>query len=68
MVGAGFMARGTALQIVQYTKGMRLVAIANRTLERARRAYVEAGVDQAEIVQVESQAALEKALAAGKPA
>lgn len=68
MVGAGFMARGTALQIVQYTKGMRLVAIANRTLERARRAYMEAGVDEAAIVQVDSQAALEKALAAGKPA
>jgi predicted homoserine dehydrogenase-like protein len=68
MIGAGFMARGTALQIVQYTQGMRLVAIANRTAERARQAYVEAGLAAASIRHVESQAALEQAIAAGAPA
>jgi predicted homoserine dehydrogenase-like protein len=31
LVGAGFMGRGIALQIVSATRGMRLVAIANRT-------------------------------------
>ncbi|HMQ29543.1 MAG TPA: NAD(P)-dependent oxidoreductase [Chloroflexaceae bacterium] len=68
LIGAGFMARGTALQIVQYTKGMRLVAIANRTVEKARRAYVEAGVPDKAITPVESQSALEQAIAAGRPA
>ncbi len=45
MVGAGFMGRGVALQIIQaFKNGMRLVAIANRHLEGARRAYNEAGI------------------------
>lgn len=68
LIGAGFMARGVALQIARYTRGMRLVAIANRTLERARQAYVEAGLPADEIRAVESMAALERAIAAGKPA
>ncbi len=67
MIGAGFMARGTALQIIKYTKGMRLVAIANRTLERARQAYVESGVEATDVRVVESQAALEQAIADGAP-
>ena len=33
MIGAGFMARGIALQICNSVPGMELVAIANRTLE-----------------------------------
>jgi predicted homoserine dehydrogenase-like protein len=68
MVGAGFMARGTALQIVQYTTGMRLVAIANRTVDRAQQAYVEAGLPAERIRHVESQTALEQAIADGAPA
>jgi predicted homoserine dehydrogenase-like protein len=48
MIGAGFMARGIANQIVNATPGMRLVAIANRTLDNARRAYAEAGVEEVE--------------------
>jgi predicted homoserine dehydrogenase-like protein len=59
MIGAGFMARGTANQIINSVPGMRLVAIANRTLDRARRAYVEAGVDASEIVEVESAKGVE---------
>lgn len=50
MVGAGFMGRGIALQILNYTPGMDLVAIANRTLSGAIRAYREAGVQDVEIV------------------
>ncbi len=68
MIGAGFMARGTALQMMQYAQGMRLVAIANRTLERARNAYLEAGVTADDLRQVETQNELEAAIAAGKPA
>lgn len=45
MIGAGFMGRGIALQIVNSVPGMRLVAIANRNIDSAERAYSEAGVD-----------------------
>jgi predicted homoserine dehydrogenase-like protein len=50
MVGAGFMARGIALQISTVAKGIRLVAIANRRLEPARRAFVEAGLAEPRVV------------------
>jgi predicted homoserine dehydrogenase-like protein len=65
MVGAGFMGRGIALQIITATRGMELVAIANRTLDNARRAYGEAGVD-ANVV--ESEAALARAIERSEPA
>lgn len=44
LVGAGFMGRGIALQICNFVPGMELVAIANRTIAKARQAYQEAGV------------------------
>lgn len=46
LIGAGFMARGTANQIVNSVPGMRLVAISNRTIATAQRAWREAGVEQ----------------------
>jgi len=42
MIGAGFMGRGIANQIVNSVPGMRLAAIANRTVAQACRAYTEA--------------------------
>ncbi|HEV2150152.1 MAG TPA: Gfo/Idh/MocA family oxidoreductase [Longimicrobiaceae bacterium] len=66
MVGAGFMARGVALQMVNYVRGMELVAIANRTLAGAERAYREAGVERPRVV--ETVAALEEAIARGERA
>lgn len=66
MVGAGFMARGIALQLCGSTPGMRLVAISNRNLEGARRAYREAGVE--DVRAVERVAQLEEAIRAGQPA
>ena len=45
MTGAGYMGRGIALQIEKYVTGMQLVAISNRTLSQAKRAYKEAGID-----------------------
>jgi len=45
MVGAGFMGRGIALQILRYTPGIDLVAISNRSVDGAIRAYHEADVD-----------------------
>ena len=44
MVGAGYMARGIALQIVTAMPGIRLAAIANRTVAQAERAYRDCGV------------------------
>jgi predicted homoserine dehydrogenase-like protein len=45
MVGAGFMGRGLANQIINSVPGMRLAAIANRAVERAQQCYREAGVE-----------------------
>lgn len=66
LVGAGFMARGVALQIALSVPGMRVAAIANRTLDGARRAYREAGQEEMRVV--DSVAALERAIDAGIPA
>jgi predicted homoserine dehydrogenase-like protein len=64
MVGAGFMGRGIALQILSAVPGIRLVAIANRTLDGARAAYEQAGADAVEVV--ESVQELERAIGAGR--
>ncbi|MGQ9610176.1 MAG: NAD(P)H-dependent oxidoreductase [bacterium] len=55
MVGSGFMGRGIALQIIRYTKGMKLVAISNRHLEGARRAYADADIQNVQVVETVSQ-------------
>jgi predicted homoserine dehydrogenase-like protein len=64
MVGAGFMGRGIALQILSAVPGMRLVAIANRNIEKAHRAYAEAGAE--DVVEITDEAGLEEALGAGR--
>jgi predicted homoserine dehydrogenase-like protein len=64
MVGAGFMGRGIARQIVRSVPGMRLVAIANRNLDGAVRAYREAGA--ADVRVVSSVRELEDAVARGQ--
>lgn len=64
MVGAGFMASGAALEILKYKKGMRLVAIANRSLEKAKKAYKQAGIE--EIAEVAAQSELENRIKEGK--
>lgn len=66
LVGAGFMARGVALQIALSVPGMRVAAIANRTLEGARRAYREADVSGVRVVETVRQ--LEMAIESGVPA
>lgn len=65
MIGAGFMGRGVARQIIRYTPGMTLAAVSNRNLEGARRAYREAGVD--EVAVADSGAGIAAAVAAGGP-
>jgi len=64
MVGAGFMAQGIANQIINYTKGMRLSAIANRTLSKAITTYEYAGVADPKLIEKNSQ--LSDAINAGK--
>ena len=66
LIGAGFMARGVALQIALSVPGMRVAAIANRTLEGARRAYREADVSGVCVVETLTQ--LERAIESGVPA
>jgi predicted homoserine dehydrogenase-like protein len=44
LVGAGFMAKGIALQVALSVPGMRVAAIANRHLQSARQAYEQAGI------------------------
>jgi predicted homoserine dehydrogenase-like protein len=64
MVGAGFMGRGIANQIINSVPGMKLVAISNRHMDAARRAYLEAGVDDFEVVS--TVADLESSISRGK--
>lgn len=66
MIGAGFMGRGVALQILTAVPGMRLSAIACRNLEAARRAYHDAGAT--EVRAIESATDLDAAIALGLPA
>ena len=66
LVGAGFMGRGIALQILTATPGMELVAVSNRSLGPAREAFVAAGVDDPLVV--DSVPRLEQAIHDGQPA
>jgi len=63
LVGAGYMGRGIALQIEQYITGMKLVAIANRTIAAAERAYREAEVEA--VVRADTVGQLETAIEKG---
>jgi predicted homoserine dehydrogenase-like protein len=67
MIGAGFMAAGTLLQINTVHAGaMRVVAIANRTPAKAVQAYADAGQDDAAVC--DEAVALERAIATGRAA
>jgi predicted homoserine dehydrogenase-like protein len=61
LVGAGYMGRGVALQIIHSVPGMRLAAIYNRSLGKADRAYRQAGIT--EIYTVDSSAQLDDNIA-----
>ena len=64
MVGAGFMGQGLTNQIVNSVPGMSMAAIYNRTPERAEGVYRYSGVD--DVVHVDTQAAFEDAVRAGR--
>jgi len=64
MVGAGAMGRGIARQLLRVFRGIRLVAIANRTVANARHAYLQAGAT--DVTEVHSLPELEAAIAGGR--
>jgi predicted homoserine dehydrogenase-like protein len=66
MVGAGFMGQGLTNQIVNSVAGMRLVAVSNRHLKRARDVFEYAGVS--EVRSVDDDRALEAAISSGRSA
>jgi predicted homoserine dehydrogenase-like protein len=66
MVGAGFLGRALAKQIVRSVPGIELAAVSNRTVGFAREAFGGAGIEDVE--HVESVAALEHAVARGAKA
>jgi len=66
LLGAGFMGRGLANQIVNSVPGMELVAIANRHADRAEAAYTEAGAG--DVARVTTAGELDRAIAARRPA
>ena len=66
LVGAGATGRAIALHLGTPVPGIRLAAIANRTISTAERALTEAGLN--EWTRVDSAAAADAAIAAGVPA
>lgn len=66
LVGAGFAGRGFAARVLRRTAGMHIVAIANRTIAEAERAYSDAGIEDIETVG--TAADLAAAIRAGRPA
>jgi len=62
-LGAGYMVRGVAFQIITAVPEMGLVAVSNRTLETARKAYRNAGVDLVRVVETATD--LERAMGEG---
>jgi predicted homoserine dehydrogenase-like protein len=66
IIGAGYMGRGTVLQIETAMTGMRVAAVSNRTISEAERAYAQAGIET--VTTVETVAQLEEAVVSGRPA
>jgi len=66
VVGAGYMGRGITLQIRTAMQGMEVVAVSNRTLSEAERAYRESGAGS--IKRVKTVAQLEQSIAHRCPA
>jgi predicted homoserine dehydrogenase-like protein len=66
LIGAGAMARGFVAQVSALVPGMEVVAIANRTLQRAADAYLFAQRDGA--VGVDNLSGLDQAIASARPA
>jgi len=64
IVGAGYMGRAVAIQLLKPPRGMRLAAISNRTVAKAEQALRDGGASSFE--RVSSSVELERAVARGK--
>jgi predicted homoserine dehydrogenase-like protein len=65
MIGAGFMASGTALEIIKYRQGIALVGIANRNTDKATKAYNQAGITDLTIASTQDE--VDEAIQQNKP-
>lgn len=65
IVGAGYMARGIAAQIVHSLQGMELAALCNRHVEAAEQIFDGLGVDASQVQRADE---LEGEVAQGRPA
>lgn len=65
MIGAGFMGQGLTNQIANSIPGMRMAAIHNRHMQRAKDAYSYAGMD--DVVVAETQTQLDDAIRKERP-
>lgn len=66
MIGAGAMGRAIAYQITHCTPGMTVAAIANRSIDNARKAMADSGIENYR--EVDSHEGMAAALAEGLPA
>lgn len=64
LTGGGYMARCIALQFVTAVKGMKLVAICNRTIDKARDAYALGGVT--DVTSIDTVVEMEKSVNDGR--
>ena len=64
IIGAGYMGRGMALQIESAIPGMRVAALYNRTVETAKSALEQCGIEA--IVEAETASDIESAVRNGK--
>lgn len=66
LIGSGFAGRGFALQTLTCTYGMKLVAISNRTISKAKQAYIDALGENIAIDEVSTQKELDTAILENK--
>jgi predicted homoserine dehydrogenase-like protein len=64
IVGAGYMGRGIATQLLRPATGMRLAAISNRTISKASQALRDGGLN--DFAKIDSAAQLDEAVASGR--
>lgn len=63
IIGAGYIARGTANQILNFLPGMDVAAVSNRTVSKAEQLFADAGAG--DVRHAENAAQIDKAVRAG---
>jgi predicted homoserine dehydrogenase-like protein len=66
MYGAGFMARGMLINVERHMKVLHVAVICNRDVDRAIKAFMDAGVSRHDIVETSNDAMVDRALSLGK--